>query len=256
MRATISWTCIVIITLVLTFEAAAQGWTLRPHSDGDLQRLLPLADSIIASNKKVTLKHTSAFLPYKEERDFRQTAQLISTTFKLEAPLNPIHKQDVLLNRFTLKDTDTIQASLLWIGFSDGSTQLSLTAETLQTDGINTLHDLQQLWNTQLQALGIQSSWNVMIQGNIDADTSPYASSQQPGLSPTLQLHVTDSLHAHELARYQDANSLSISYHSTIVGESAVNTQQKMNLQVAVHRDSITGQQRITIAAPAISIAY
>ncbi|MEK3726056.1 YwmB family TATA-box binding protein [Paenibacillus sp. FSL H8-0034] len=256
MRATISWTFIVLITLVLTLEAAAQGWTLRPHSDGDMERLLPIADSIIVSNKKATLKHTTAYLPYKEERDFAQTAQNISTTFKLTAPLNPIHKQDILLYRFTLKDTDTIQASLLWIGFPDGSTQLSLTAETLQADGINTLYDLQQQWNTQLQDLGIQSNWNVMIQGNIDADTYPYACSHQPELSPSLQLHVTDSLHAQELARYQDANSLSISYHSTMVEESAADTQQKMNLQVAVHRDSITGQQRITIATPAISIAY
>lgn len=252
MRATISWTFIVLITLVLTLEAAAQGWTLRPHSDGDLQRLLPLAESVIISDKKVIIKHTSAYLPYKDERDFAQTAQNISTTFKLTAPLNPIRKQNVLLYRFTLKDTATTQATLLWIGFPDGSTQLSLTAETLQSDGINSLHDLQQQWNTQLQTLGIQSNWNVMIQGNIDADTS----SQQPGLSPSLQLHITDSLHAQELARYQDANSLSISYHSTIVEESAADTQQKMNLQVAVHRDSITGQQRITIATPAISIAY
>lgn len=256
MRATISWTCIVLITLVLTLEAAAQGWTLRPHSDGDLQRLLPLAESVIISDKKVIIKHTSAYLPYKDERDFAQTAQNISTTFKLTAPLNPIHKQDVLLYRFTLKDTATTQATLLWIGFPDGSTQLSLTAETLQADGINTLYDLQQQWNTQLQVLGIQSNWNVMIQGNINADTHPFASSGQPGLSLSLQLHVTDSLHAQELARYQDANSLSISYHSTIVEESAADTQQKMNLQVAVHRDSITGQQRITIATPAISIAY
>ncbi|SFM01809.1 TATA-box binding [Paenibacillus sp. 1_12] len=256
MRAAIGWTFLLLITLVLTLEAAAQGWTSHPHTDGDLQLLLPLAESVIVSDQKVTMKHTSAYHPYHDESDFRQTAQLISTTFKLTAPVDPIQKQDLLLYRFTLNDTDTTQATLLLIGFPDGRTQLSLTAETVQASGISRLQNLQQQWTTQLQSLGLQSNWNVMIQGNVGKDTNESTTFQQLGITPFLQLRLTESLHAQELARYEDTNSLSISYHSANFDEPADENTKKMNLQLAVHRDSINGQQRITIATPAISIAY
>lgn len=255
MKATISWTFILFITLILTFEAAAQGWTSRAHADGDLQRLLPLANSVIVSGKKVTMKNTTTYHPYHNETDFSQTAQSISTAFNLPAP-NLIQKQDLLLYKFTLIHTDTIQATLLLIGFSDGSTQLSLTAESVQASGIPQLQHLQQQWTTQLRALGLQSSWNVMIQGNVADDANTYTSPGQLGLPPALQLGLTNNLQVRELNRYQDANSLSISYHSSRIDPSAEDAILKMNLQVAVHRDSITGQQRVTIATPAISIAY
>jgi hypothetical protein len=246
MRKSIGGALLLLVTLVLMLGTISQGWKAPENADGDLNRLLLLATPVMATDKKITIKHTSAYRHYSSKAEFLQTARYLSSAFQLPSPSDVTRKQDLWVYTDVLIDSDTVHATLLWIGFPDGSTQVSLTSETMQESGIQQLRLLQNQWTAELQGIGLRARWNVMIQGKATDSTSP---------SQSLQL-LADSLQAQELARYQDAGSLSISYHSPMIRESEIESKEPMNLQIAVHLNSITYQPHITIATPAISIEY
>jgi hypothetical protein len=250
------WALLLLVTLVLLLLSIAQGWTtVLESANEDTDFLLSLSQPVMAAGKQIIIKHTSPYKRYNNDADFLHAAQELSRTFQLPIPslVNQNQTQTLTQNeslrtsKFTLAHSDNIHSTLLLVGFPDGSTLLSLTAETLQESGSPHLQALQKQWTSELQALGIQVRWNVMIQGVLAASVAD---------SYSLQHYLSAAMSIHELDRYEDSGSLSISYQSPRLHPSSNTGQEKMNLQVAVHRDSITNQQRITIATPAISIEY
>ncbi|WP_207953116.1 YwmB family TATA-box binding protein [Paenibacillus agricola] len=266
------------VTFVFSLLANSQGWTAAQGSKHpDTDYLLSLSQPVMAAGKQVIIKYTSASKPYTDETDFLRAAEELSRAFQLPVPLtvgesmdpnrnaslgNPKHSPvqglnphqavvqntDLYTAKFTQAHSDNMMATLLFVGFADGSTLLSLNAETLQESGLPQLQALQLQWTAALQAeFGIQAQWNVMIQG-------PLAASMPDTQSLLAYLSATTPVD--ELARYQDSGSLSVSYHSSLLASEWNTGKEKMNLQVAVHRDSLTHEQRITIATPAISIPY
>ncbi|MFH5187258.1 YwmB family TATA-box binding protein [Paenibacillus sp. TAB 01] len=113
---------------------------------------------------------------------------------------------------------------------------------------------LQHELSGTLQSLGLAPQWNVMIQGTLSdtfADMTEDPLSVYHWLSEELQLK--------EVGKYQDTGSTSISYYSPLLPAITPDPSapaSRMNFQVAVHRNSMTREQRLTIATPAISIEY
>jgi hypothetical protein len=246
---------LLLAALVFSLLAITQGWTTaRENAKGDSDFLLSLSQPLMAADKRMVIKHTSPYRNCSSDTDFLHATQELShtfqplglSTFNEDSP-NLDQDEELRTSKFTLAYSGELQATLLLVGFPDGHTVLSLTAETMQEQGLPQLRILQKQWTAALQALGIPPHWNVMVQGTLSASIADAQSLLQ-------LLSVTTPLQ--ELARYQDVGSLSISYHSSLLPLPQHTGTEKMNLQVAVHRNSITDQQRLTIASPAISIEY
>jgi hypothetical protein len=244
---------IVLVALMLTVTAAGV-WTVRanmPDSGkySDLERLLSISKPIMVADRKAVIKHTSANQMYTNKEDFIQKARKISSRLNATDNEAMTETPEHLLYKTVSTDNHSTETTLRLIGFNDGTTQLSISIKAAHDIGMSLLPQVQNDIDTRLESLQIKPQWNAMIQGSA---ASAFA---QPD---SLYAWLTGSLPGHEVGRYQDAGSLSISYHSPVLAGPvpAAGEKETMNLQAAVHRDSLTHGQRITIGTPAISIEY
>ncbi|MDF2962011.1 MAG: hypothetical protein K0S39_3746 [Paenibacillus sp.] len=242
------------LLLLLALGAAAGFWTV--HADAanqDLEQLLSLSGQIIASDKKVIVKHAGTYRTFDTRAYFEQAGREVSTQLGFPEDSIPVitETQDHLLYKTAVTDSDGIERTLLWIGFPNGTSELIVSAQAEGDEEADGIRKVQKYWTGKLEAMDVKPDWNVMIQG------SPVPAAES--IAQELQFHstLTKQMQAEEVGRYEDAGSLSISYYSPQIGKSvSLGEKEKMNLQVAVHRNSNTQQQRITIGSPAISIEY
>ncbi|MFD0676919.1 MULTISPECIES: YwmB family TATA-box binding protein [unclassified Paenibacillus] len=241
------------LLILLAIGTAVSLWTI--HADAanqDLERLLPLSKQIIASSdRKVIIKHTDSYQSFTNKESFAQIGRKVSTQLNIPVSSEIIEERDHLLYQAKTTDLEGIETTLLFIGFPNGSTELIISAETSRPQDTVPIMKVQKQLTEKLTAIGIKPNWNIMIQGS--AVISSSIKEQEASLEPSF----AKQLQAQKVTRYEDAGSLSISYYSPKISHStAEGDKEKMNLQVAVHRNSITQQQRITIGSPAISIEY
>ncbi|NOU93667.1 hypothetical protein GC093_10595 [Paenibacillus sp. LMG 31456] len=242
------------VIILLAIGIAVSLWTVHADADAanpDLEYLIPLSKQIITSDKKVIIKHTSSYRSFTSKESFAQIGREVSEQLNLPSSSAIIEGQDHLLYQAEAVDSEGIETKLLWIGFPNGSSELIISAEANHLQNADSIVKVQKQLAGNLKAMGVKPSWNIMIQGS--AALSSSLKEQDASLLPLF----TKQLQAHEINRYEDAGSLSISYYSPqISNTTAIGEKEKMNLQLAVHRNSITQQQRITIGSPAISIEY
>lgn len=241
------------LPILLAIGIAVSLWTVHANAaNPDLEYLLPLSKQVIASDKKVIIKHTGSYRSFTSKEDFAQIGRTVSSQlFNIPSSSKIIEEGNHLLYQAEAVDSEGIETKLLWIGFSDGTSELIISAEADHLQDADSILKAQKQLTGKLKDIGVKPIWNIMIQGIAaqSSSTKEQVAALQPSFAKQLQ--------AHELNRYEDAGSLSISYYSPqISNATARGEKEKMNLQVAIHRNSITQQQRITIGSPAISIEY
>ncbi|TDF97113.1 YwmB family TATA-box binding protein [Paenibacillus piri] len=221
-------------------------------ANNDIELLLPLADQLLAADRKVIIKHTGSYRSYTDSSDFERIGKQLRAQLELDRsgsrPAEISAAQGQLLYKASAVQADGIGTTLLWIGFADGTTELVISAEAAGGHNTAGIAQVQKRLSRELEAIGITPYWNVMIQG------TPATAYEAPG--SWLQAPLARQLHVREIGRYEDAGSVSVSYYSPQIRETAGRGEQKMNLQTAVHRDSKTERPRMTIGTPAISIEY
>lgn len=227
-------------------------WAARADADAEtsLDVLLPVSDQWITSGvPKIKIKHAGRLEAYHNSEQFIRTGQKMSERLGLPVSEEVARDGDHLLYKSAQTDTKFgIVTTMLWIGFGDGTTELIVTAQTEGIDGAAPeMRRIQRELNGKLLDLGIQPQWSVTIQGEIagsSADSKPLFDA----LSRQLQ--------AEEVERYEDRGSTSVTYYSPALRERVFNGKRDLNVQIAVHRDSVTHTKRMTIGVPAISIEY
>lgn len=239
---------------VVTIGMLVGAWAARADAvaDGEsnLDLLLPIAEPVMASgNTKIIIKHAGTYTSFHSNGQFLLAGQNISKRLGLPVNGDVTVEGDHLLYKSTSTDTEFgIVTNLLWIGFQDGSTELIVSSQTEGVyGGADEMRRLQRELDKKLRSLNIKPQWNVMIQG--DAVAAP---ADPNSLLDTL----SRQLLAREVERYEDNGSTSVTYYSPVIREHISNGKQSMNVQIAVHRSSVTQQKRITIGVPAISIEY
>ncbi|PZE19793.1 YwmB family TATA-box binding protein [Paenibacillus xerothermodurans] len=237
----------LLTVIATTAWAAPRG----PGTYGqDLAQLLAVSDDIMTNERTVIIKHTSAYHPFGSKNEFMEMGERISHHFNIASPHTQlVQNNDHLLYQAELLGADGVQRTILWIGFQDGSSQLTATAKVDHSEEMRALQQVQNDMTAQLEALDVTPDWCVTIQG-----AAKVTDTRQELLFSKL----FERLQAAEIGRYQDAGSVSVSYHVPTLSQSnsAIGDADAMNLQVAVHRDSMTLKQRVTIGMPAISIEY
>jgi len=125
--------------------------------------------------------------------------------------------------------------------------RLDASAQAAQADMLA----WQERMTGVLQELGIGGAWNVMVQGEVGADAVS-ADEQAKQLTAGL----LNKLDAEALESYADTGTWSVSAVTERLAGGVMSGDRRMNLQAAMHRDSVSGQWRLTVGTPIVTMEY
>lgn len=224
-----------------------KGFDVSAKEDSDARLLLSLSDQVMEGSHKVLIKQFSPYSIIMDEDDFIRTAAELSTAFALPVNRHITHVDDHLAYQ-TEATIRGVQFSLLYMGMmQDRSSSLVLSLETDNDTGLAHILELQDELERSMAALGIPIHWNVMVQGELQGD---YSTAYE------LLDRLPDTLNAREVERYNDHGTVSVSYFSRDLQARLLTGDRQMNIQAAVHEDSVTGKQRVTLGIPVITTEY
>uniref|UniRef100_A0A4Y8PSB7 TATA-box binding n=2 Tax=Paenibacillus athensensis TaxID=1967502 RepID=A0A4Y8PSB7_9BACL len=125
--------------------------------------------------------------------------------------------------------------------------RLDASAQVAQTD----LLDWQTRMSGLLEELNLDGAWNIMVQGEAVVD---------PRLGEVQAKQVTagllGTLDAAALESYADTGTWSVSAITAQLAGGVMSGDHRMNLQAAMHRDSVSGKWRLTVGTPIVTMEY
>ncbi|QGQ94073.1 hypothetical protein EHS13_03710 [Paenibacillus psychroresistens] len=107
----------------------------------------------------------------------------------------------------------------------------------------------QLLLTAKLADMGFIGAWNTMVQGTLtDLGT---------GNNPEAFIYnIVDQIQGNQQEVYQDGQTVSVSIYSKKMQAAVQSGNHKVNLQMALHQNSVTKAWRFTIGSPLITIEY
>lgn len=145
---------------------------------------------------------------------------------------------------------DGIRVNLNWQGISDDKSYMIITMETLRGVNLTEIQHLQDKIHTQLDLMNMAAEWNASVQGNVKGGQS--ITTTMKDVETTLQSH----LKLKQVETYADAMTLSHSYVAPSLGFNLISGDHTIDLQIAVHHDELSGENRVTLGFPIITIEY
>lgn len=240
------WYLLVIITIA----GLILGKTLGVSADAlqDSQLILPLSKQLTEGNQKVLIKHFSPYKKFSNEDEFLKIGDELSRTFNLPCGSVKIHDGEHFIYNTTKDLSDDLSLTLLFMGMNqDHSSNLFIKLETESEKGLITIAQVQNELEKQLHSIGLSSNWNIIVQGTL---ASGYSDLRQ------LDHWLEQNLNVKEIEKYTDSGTISVSYYSPKIHHTIETQNQKMNVQLAIHRNSITDQWKVTMGTPVITIEY
>ncbi len=122
---------------------------------------------------------------------------------------------------------------------------------TLEGDGRNALSVMESrraALNAKLQALGFASGWNINVQGDARIADDPVKELRELAFAELRAKPVGET--------YEDARTHSATYDSPMLRHKLKSGSRFINLQTALHRDSIDNHWRVTLGSPIIAIEF
>jgi hypothetical protein len=101
----------------------------------------------------------------------------------------------------------------------------------------------------KLDSLGLNGSWNTTVQGSL-------IHSEVANQPEVLLRSLIKDIQGQEQELYKDDNTISISFFSKKLQASVQSGNHNVNLQIALHQNSITKAWRVTIGSPLITMEY
>jgi hypothetical protein len=96
-----------------------------------------------------------------------------------------------------------------------------------------------------MERVGAEAKWMVTVRGNIGV--------LSPEAVKTLKEKIRSVYKAVPFESYTDSGSEIVSYSSALLESGVRSAAGKVNLQAALHRDSIYGTYKLTVATPMIA---
>ncbi|MDD9271554.1 YwmB family TATA-box binding protein [Paenibacillus sp. GCM10023248] len=104
-----------------------------------------------------------------------------------------------------------------------------------------------------LKRLGIQGQWNVMVQGYVNEQEQEQA---RHNGAEELVSQLARDFKGSIVEGYSDSSTISRSVATDEFQTSVQSGNHKVNLQLALHQESTTGQWRLTAGTPVITMEY
>lgn len=224
-----------------------------PGTSTDTMLLLQTAEQTMSEDTPVRLvmKKTGPFRPYKSNEDLLRLGQEWSRQLGMPVRSALTEQQGESVYRQERQTAEGCTQTLLLTGLGAGQSYAIVKTECPELpvkEMTEKAAAIQETVNRQLEKLSFEGVWNVMVQGMLGEQS-------EEGAQEALR-NVQGQLQAKAVERYEDTGTVSISYTSDVLHHSVDSGTQKIHLQAAVHRDSLTKAWRFTIGTPVITIEY
>jgi hypothetical protein len=213
-----------------------------------MQRLLEVTKPYMAQDRELTIKYTGSIGNCDNTDQLLQAGQRVSKAldFPVASVLNEhsiynVEQSVGSLNKATIQMIRVKQSH---------SCYLVVRLVSSVKDDFFQANQWQVEMDVRLTKQGIGGQWNMMVQG-IAADSDVQKDSTQAIMKSFLH-----TVNGKTVESYTDQGTLSLSLYSEQFRNSIKSREHAMNLQAALHRNSITGEMRLTVATPIITAEY
>jgi hypothetical protein len=237
---------------ILIIPAMFISWS---HSEAKVEKndtlaLLEISKPLFLGEYNITIKWSAELSGYTSIAAFQAQNKRLSQGIGAQSSEDIEDVNGLPVLRSWSQQADGAQLQSMLVGSKDQKTTvwiLKLTAASSVTMA-QMEHD-QLVLEQELMRMGINGSWNTMVQGTPNVIAS--------GDSPEVFLQTANSrLQGIEQEIYQEDHTLSVSILSNKMHYSVQSGAHKVNLQLALHQNSITKAWRFTIGSPLITMEY
>ncbi|MED5020150.1 YwmB family TATA-box binding protein [Paenibacillus chibensis] len=213
----------------------------------ELHALLELGQQTVDQPLKVVVKWQGEWDGSGTD-DAKAAAQKLSQSLELP-PVSEWMENGHTTYR-VLDEKNKVGIRFNWQEISAEQSYIIIQLEAGSSSEWANLSDLQKECGTKMRAAGIDAKWNASLQGLGNKEENPAA------LMDRIEGSLERTMDAVPMETYQDATTVSNAYQVPSLTSRIRSGSTWLNMQVAVHEDETTGENRVTIGLPVITIEY
>jgi hypothetical protein len=243
---------LIILLFLLIVPVVMIGWDY-PEGDEanhDIQTVIELSKPLLQEGDTYLIKWSGELAGYTNMASFTLSYNRLSNQlgFPAKSELQYVNGLPVLRSSELLINGVLLQ--WMYVGSKDQKSSilmLKLTADSYVS--YQNLISLQLEIKEKLTDLNLDGKWNTMVQGVL--------TTIGPGDDPEdLLQRLHKEVEGTEQELYRDEQTLSTSLFTKKLMGSVQSGSHKVNLQIALHQNSITKEWRLTMGTPLITMEY
>jgi hypothetical protein len=244
---------IILLFLALLFVPAVfVSWhhSAAMELKNDSQTIADISKPLLQGDYNFIIKWSGTIVGYASMDSFSMYFNQLSDKLDMHSigKLESVNNLPVLRASSSL--TNGVQLQSMLVGSKDQKTsifilKLSADAQSAFEQMVKFQLELQY----KLDSLGLNGSWNTTVQGSL-------IHSELANQPEVLLRSLIKDIQGQEQELYEDGNTISISILSKKLQASVQSGNHNVNLQIALHQNSITKAWRVTIGSPLITMEY
>lgn len=243
------WGALLLGAVLLSGWVAYTGSTRTSSTTvSDTETMLQAADNLYASSSyAVVLQHSGPYRNAPDDASFARLGDAVAREFGLTAakPAADVNGHRIYSTSGQPQSAAGGRLEVALSGWADGATNVTVRWDAPEGAERDKLLSWADEAAERMKRVGVEAKWMVTVRGNIGA--------LSPEAVKSLKEKIRAVYKAVPVESYIDSGSEIVSYSSALL-ESGVRTGTgKVNLQAALHRDSIYGTYKLTVAAPMIA---
>lgn len=224
---------------------AGPGW--KKSTTEDIQWVVQYSSEVMARTDLLVVKHSGVGQSVKTSEDLHRLAVDWSSLLDLPVQIS----EEFSKGKRMYKSARTVgegQQISLHIVESRGMAYMTIESRWNRSPNAEEAASWQQQVDRLLREGGIRPQWSIAAQGMMRSELDRAAMQSD---HPLLQ-----AIKAAPVEYYSDARSESWTYQSDRLNLSVQSGDRAVQLQTAVHRLSDTGEHRVTVGVPLVTIEY
>jgi acetolactate synthase small subunit len=238
----------------IAISALVLGWARQAAAtaDGNIQRLLEVTAPYMQQNRELTIKYTGNYGNCDHSDQLLLAGQNLSKAldFPLSAELDDANHHPIYSIE---KNVGNLSKASLQVIKLENSSSCYLVIRLVSSgeDDFSQANQWQKEMERQLTKLKINGQWNFMAKGIVASKDVQSEDSTRAIMNSIL--HTVDGK---VVESYTDQGTLSLSLSAKQFKNFIKSGEHTINLQAALHRNSLTGEMRLTVATPVITAEY
>jgi hypothetical protein len=229
------------------------GWD-RPVAaelSNDTQQIVNISRPFLQQDYTLIVKWSGQTEGYATNKAFMELFDRVSKQLNIQAGSEMDEVNGLPIARLDTQQVDGIKIQCVLAGSDDRkSSYLILKMQTGPTIPLEQIIQWQESMDKKLTAHGLKGIWNTMIQGNVNRDMIRKKTPE------ALLNEVNGKFQGQELESYKDEKTRSISLFTKKLHSSIQSGDHQLNAQAALHQDSVSGEWRLTVGIPLITMEY
>jgi hypothetical protein len=243
---------LLIPLFLLIVPVVLIGWDYPGDNEAnqDMQMVIELSKPLLQEGNTYLIKWSGKLAGYTDLASFQDSYNMLSRqlSFQVNRELEYVNGLPVLRSSKQLTNGALLQ--WMYVGSKDQKSSilmLKLTADAYVS--YQNLVSLQLEIQKKLIHVNLDGKWNTMVQGIL--------TTIGPGDDPeSLLKGLTEEVEGTEQELYRDEQTLSASLFTRKLKGTVKSGRHKVNLQIALHQNSITKEWRLTMGSPLITMEY